>query len=265
MTIQNISGGTYTFKVGKRSHTLADDATVVVDESTDSIADVVRELNAGKIQVNSVPDAVQLAQFFAGTPARDGYRAITFDTLVDENTVTIGGEVFEFDDDATVTGDNIAIDIATGSPSHATIAGRLKTAINANTVLTALGIVATEVFTISATNAILIVEAQGATLIGAVTITGTATRVTVATAVNLSASVAYRSSIVKATAAADTLLINTGLTTIVHYVIGVVTSAGAVKNYDGTVVASAGFMYLNASGSTDLASGDVVTVTAFGT
>jgi len=265
MTIKNITGATYTFKIGKRSFVLADQATTVADEDTVAIQDAVREANAGNIQIITEPSIVQLAQYFAGTPAREGYVAVDLNTVVDGNTITIAGEVFEFDSNSTVSGSNTPIDIATGSPSHAVIAARLQTAVNADTVLQGIGLVAGEILTITSTNAKLILKATNPNhLIGSITISKSGSPITLATAVAASASVAYKQSISNTTAAGTTMLINTGLTTITTYVISVVSSAGVVKNYDGTVVASGGFLYLNAAGAVDLASGDVVTVIAQG-
>lgn len=265
MTIKNISGATFTFKVGKRSFVLADQATAIVAEDTVSIEDVVREANAGNIQIMTEPSIVQLAQYFGGTPARYGYREVDLNTVADTNTLTIAGKVFEFDADSTVTGSNTAIDIATGTPSQTTIATRLKTAINADTDLIALGLVAGEILTITSTNAKLILKATDAdNLIGSITISKSGSPITLATAVAASDSIAYKQTVSNTTAAGSTLLISTGLTTITSYVISVVTSGGVVKNYDGAAVVGGGFIYLNAVGSTDLASGDVVTVIAQG-
>lgn len=260
MKIKNVSGATLTFKTGNRSHVLASNAITAVDETTDSLADVVREVEAGNLELVGSPAVAQ----FAGTPARHGYVAVDLNTVADTNTLTVGGVVFEFDSNSTVTGTNTAVDIGTGSPSHATIADRLKTAINANATLAALGLVADDIVTVSSTNAKLILKATGATAIGDITISKSGSPITLATAVAAAESVGYRAVVVKATAAGTTLLLSTGLDTVYDAVILVRTAAGVRKAYDGAVTIGNGFLYLDASGSTDIASTDVVTAYVVG-
>ena len=260
MKIKNVSGATLTFKVGNRSYVLASNATTAVSETTDSLEDVIREVEAGNLELVGAPAISQ----FAGTPACPGYVSVDLNTVVDENTLTVGGVVFEFDDDSTVTGTNTAVDIATGTPSHATIADRLKTAINANATLSALGLVADDIITVSSTNAKLILKATGTTVIGDITISKSGAPITLATAVAAAEAVGYRAVVVKATSAGTTMLISTGLDTVYDAVILVRTSAGVRKAYDGAVTIGNGFLYLDASGSTDIASTDVVTAYVVG-
>ena len=251
MKIKNVSGSTLTFKVGKRTYVVANAATVAVDETNDSLID---------IEIVGVPAVAS----FVGTPPRNGYVSVDLNTVADTNTLTIAGVVFEMDSNSTVTSGNTPVDIATGSPSQTTIAGRLKTAINANATLSALGLVATDVITISSTNAKLQLEATGSTLIGDITISKSGSPITLATAVAASDAVGYRTSTVVTTASASTLLVSTGLNLVTSYVISIVTSAGARKLYDGAITVGGGYLFLDATGSTDIASGDVVTIVANG-
>lgn len=260
MKIKNVSGATLTFKVGKRSYSLASNATTSVDETTDALSDVIREVEAGNLELVGAPAIAH----YSGTPARDGYVSVDLNTVVDTNTITIAGEVFEMDDDDTVTGDNTSVDISTGSPSHATIAARLKTAVNANSVLSALGLVADDVITLSSTNAKLILKATGTTVIGDITITKSGAPITLATAVAAADGAGYRAVVVKATSAGTTLLLSTGLEEVYDAVVLVRTAAGVRKAYDGAVTIGNGFLYFDASGSTDLANTDVVTAYVVG-
>jgi hypothetical protein len=260
MKIKNVSGATLTFKVGKRTHSLASNATTTVDETADALSDVIREVEGGNLELVGVPAIAH----YAGTPARAGYVAVDLNTVVDTNSITIAGEVFEMDDNDTVTGDNTAVDISTGSPTHATIASRLKTAINANSVLSAIGLVADDIITLSSTNAKLILKATGATAIGDITITKSGSPITLATAVAAADGAGYRAVVVKATSAGTTLLLSTGLEEIYDAFVVVRTAAGARKAYDGAVTIGNGFLFFDASGSTDLANTDVVTAFVVG-
>lgn len=260
MKIKNVSGATLTFKAGKRTYSLENNATTVVDETTDALADVIREVEGGNLELVGVPALAH----YSGTPARHGYVSVDLNTVVDGNSITIAGEVFEFDSDATVTGDNTAVDISTGSPSHATIAARLKTAVNANSVLSAIGLVADDIITLSSTNAKLILKATGSTAIGDITISKSGSPVTLASAVAAADAAGYRAVVVKATATGTTLLLSTGLDQVYDAFVIVRTAAGARKAYDGAVTIGNGFLYFDASGSTDLANTDVVTAFVVG-
>lgn len=260
MKIKNVSGATLTFKAGKRTYSLENNATTVVDETTDSLADVIREVEGGNLELVGAPALAH----YSGTPSRHGYVSVDLNTVVDGNSITIAGEVFEFDDNATVTGDNTAVDISTGSPSHATIAARLKTAVNANSVLSAIGLVADDIITLSSTNAKLILKATGSTAIGDITISKSGSPITLASAVAAADAAGYRAVVVKATAAGTTLLLSTGLEQVYDAFVIVRTAAGARKAYDGAVTIGNGFLYFDASGSTDLANTDVVTAFVVG-
>lgn len=260
MKIKNVSGATLTFKAGKRTYSLENNATTVVDETTDSLADVIREVEGGNLELVGAPALAH----YSGTPARHGYVSVDLNTVVDGNSITIAGEVFEFDDDDTVTGDNTAVDIGTGSPSHATIAARLKTAVNANSVLSAIGLVADDIITLSSTNAKLILKATGSTAIGDITISKSGSPVTLASAVAAADAAGYRAVVVKATATGTTLLLSTGLDQVYDAFVIVRTAAGARKAYDGAVTIGNGFLYFDASGDVDLANTDVVTAFVVG-
>jgi ketosteroid isomerase-like protein len=263
MKVKNISGSSLTFGAGKRSHTIANNASVTVGDDGDTLNDVMVHVEAGRLELVGAPPLAH----FSGTPSRYGYADLNLNsTLADTDYVTIAGVTFEFDTAASgsITSGRTRVLLSDTSPMDdaETTAAAFKAAINANTTLATLGLVADDVIVISSTNAKVILKATGSTAIADVTITQSGNGVDI-TKVNASEAVGFRTSVVSATAAASTLLVNTGLESITGFTASVIT-AGVAKAYDGVATVGGGFIYFNAAGDTDLASGDVVVVTAHG-
>ena len=148
-------------------------------------------------------------------------------------------------------------------------AAGLKAAINANSTVAALGLVCTEIINLGVDDQRLILEARGSTAIADITISQSGDGINI-TKVNAADGAGFRQSVVKHTATATTALINTGLDSVDNVVVTVRTAAGAAKAYDGAVTISdtatgrGGYIFLDASGDTDIASTDVITVVAYG-
>lgn len=261
MKVKNISGATLTFKAGKRTYTVANNVTTTIDDTLDALNDAISNVEAGRLELVTPPAVAS----YAGTPARYGYADLNLNsTLADADTLTIAGVVFEFDTaaSASITSGNTRVLLDAG-PVHATTAAALKTAINANSTLAALGLVADDIITLSTTNAKVILKATGTTLIADVTITQVGDGVDI-TKVNASDGLGYRTSVTKVTASATTALVNTGLESIHGFIVTLTTAAGASKLYNGLATIGGGFIYLDASGTVDIASTDIVNVVAFG-
>lgn len=261
MKVKNISGATLTFKAGKRTYTIGNNVTTTVDDTLDALNDAIAHVEAGRLELVTVPAVAS----YAGTPARYGYADINLNsTLADADTLTIGGVVFEFDTAASnsITAGRTRVLLDAG-PAHATTAAALKTAINANATLSALGLVADEIISIAANNAKLILKATGTTLIADIAITQSGDGVDI-TKVNASEGVGYRTSVTKVVASAVTALVNTGLETVHGVIVTVTTSAGVSKAYNGVARISGSFVYLDDSSTVDIASTDIVNVVAYG-
>lgn len=261
MKVKNISGATLTFKAGKRTYNAANNATVTIDDTTEALNDAISNVEAGRLELVTPPAIAS----YAGTPSRYGYADLNLNsTLADADTLTIAGVVFEFDTAASnsITAGRTRVLLDAG-PAHATTAAALKTAINANSTLAALGLVADDIVSIAANNAKLILKATGDTAIADVTITQSGDGVDI-TKVNATDAIGYRTSVTRTVAAATTALVNTGLESVHGIVVTVTTSAGVSKKYDGVARIGGGFVYLDASGDVDIASTDIINVLAFG-
>ncbi len=261
MKVKNISGATLTFKAGKRTYTIGNNVTTTIDDTLDALNDAIENVEAGRLELVTVPAVAS----YAGTPARYGYADINLNsTLADGDILTIAGVVFEFDTAASnsITAGRTRVLLDAG-PAHATTAAALKTAINADTTLIALGLVADEIISIAANNAKLILKATGSTVIGDITISQTGDGVDI-TKVDASEGIGYRTSVTKVTATAVTALVNTGLETVHGVIVTVTTSAGVSKAYNGVARISGGFVHLDDSGTVDIASTDIVNVVAYG-
>lgn len=264
MKVKNISGGRLTFKVGKRTHTIDSAATQTVDDSIETINDVIDHVHKGRLEIVGPPPVAQ----YGGTPERYGYAALNLQAdLVNADTVTIAGATFEFDADAagspTVTGTNIPVLL---SANWTDMANALKTAINANATLSALGLVADDVLTAAADSSYVILKAKGDLAIADVTITQAGDGIGI-TKVNAQEGAGHRiAHVVHVQPDATSALIDTGLESIVDFWYQIrLTKGGALHTYNGVPVIGGGFIYFPADADpAALAENNVITITAIG-
>lgn len=260
MKVKNISGGTLTFQAGNYSHTLDNNTTVTLEDTDKALNDVITHVQKGRLEIVTLPPSSQ----YVGTPATKGYAIIQLESdLVDTDTLTIGSVTFEIDEAADgVVGSNIAVTAADATDNAVTAAG-LKAAINANATLDALGLKVNDIIDLGVDDQRLILEAEGDTLIGDVTISQTGDGIAI-TKVNAAVSAGFRESVIKVTAGAATAIVNTGLEECYDATVLVRTAAGVRKAYDGAVTIGGKFIYISDSGSTDIADTDELIIHAYG-
>lgn len=269
MHYKNTSGQKVTTNLGRFSSeqkTIANNATAEFQDENpssiggplDNLIEAQRLESLGKGEVASLPKFLRLLQ----PTLRRGYVVVDLNTVVDGNILTIAGVNFEIDGNSTVTGSNISVTLGANT---AAAAAALKTAINAHATVKLI-IKATDIIQISTSNVKLVLEAISDTLIGDIAISKTGAPITLATAVAAAIPAPLVQDHLQVTATGTDLLIKTGLKTITALNLTVFTSAGVQKLYDGkAAVVNGGSIYLDASGSVDLANTDVVWVSAWGT
>lgn len=260
MKIKNETGAFLTLGLGRRVGTeLAAAQTKTVDDEPETVADAVAAAKAGTISIVEPPLGAEL-NFIAGTPT---LAIVAVGAPADTETLVLGTETFEIDNDATFTAGNTQIDIS-GSSDSIDIADGLKAAINANAVLDALGVKARE--TIGGTNpaaaAYLIIELPSTLTHTTFAITGDTGMVV--TDQDLVASKALRQWLHRQVAAATEELVVTPFDSIEDYLVLVQATTGAYKAYDGTVKKSGGSLFLNSAGTADIAATDEIVILVFG-
>jgi len=265
MTIKNISGGSLSFNVGTRNYVLADNAEQVIDDNHKTLNDVTEHIRKNRLEVVSSPPVAQ----YCATPDTYGYALVTLNTVIDTDAISIGGEIFEIDEAANGVVAGTAVTAVDATDMAVTAAG-LKAAINANSVLDALGVKADDIINTVASVSYLVIEARGDTLIADVAITTADATITIAkTAAAVGGG--YRWSVKTFDPGTTTAMVNTGLDSIdtVHVLVKL-TSASDITQYDmdvhfdGNISIGGGFVHLSDSGTYDFADGDTVTVIAFG-
>lgn len=261
MIIKNVSGSEKTLVLGRKTVvTLANNGSATIPDSVENMATALALQAAGTIEITEsfsgsvvldLQDSPQHILVGIADAAGSG----------DGKTLTIGTVVFEFDDDDTITAGRTAVEID-GADSAVTAAA-LKTAINANATLAALGIVATDVIGVSATSAFLVVEVADTVTLSGLTVTASAAPIT-ATKVSKVTNNAQRVFFRQFTAAATTQHVVTGLTTIRAYTVQVRDATGVIKAYDAPILKSGGTLRLTAAAGVNIAATDLVTVWAVG-
>jgi hypothetical protein len=179
--------------------------------------------------------------------------------VADGETITIGGVVFEFDNNATYTAGNIPITVTTLTPTA--VAPLIVSAINANTPYLATAI---------SVNEILVVGKDGTAPIGAVacteTMAGSGNAWSAATMNAGAADGTVALALQQRAAVAQDVTIGHMLFpfpfTVAAVQVNVRTSAGVAKAWDGAVTFSGGVVTVDNSGTTDFAATDVVAVLA---
>jgi hypothetical protein len=259
MKVKNISGGTLTFNAGNRTYSIANSATQTVDDTMECLNDVIALAKKGCLELVSPPPSAH----YSGSPAAYGYADVDLATgLVDTYTFIAGGQVFEFDGDNSL--EDATATRVVWSATMATSAANLKAAINNNSVLSDMGLVADDIVTISGGKAKLIVKATGDTPIDEFDLDQTGVGITI-TEVAASDGSGYRTSTKVITAAGSTLLVDTGLQTIHDALILVRDSSGDRRAWAGTAIIGGGFLYLSGgSQATAMTNGDVVSIVAIG-
>jgi len=259
MKIKNISGQTQTIQVGNKAlQTIANNATATFDDDPQSVADAQSLSRKGIIQILDGPGASALAASVDVPLSRT--LKIT-GAITDGQTVTINGEVFEADDDDSVTEGNTLVDMGAGVTDFL---DNLAVAITANAVLSAddLQIVPRGVVTVTAdTNEFLVVSSISGT---AITASETLANGSWAASVAAIEVPTYDRSVRIVTAGGTTLTVNTGLSSVVDATVRVKSSTGVFVPYDGKMIIGGGIVYLDASGDNDIANGSIVLVEALG-
>lgn len=260
MKIQNNTGALLTLGLGRRVGTELSAAQIkTVDDDPETVADAVEAAQRGLINIIEPPKGAQL-NFL---PAVPGVAIVLITTPADEETLVIGTETFEIDDDATFTDGSTQVDISASS-SAIDIANSIKGLVNANAALAEAGITAREAIggTAPATAAYLILEFPSTILPDDYTVTGSA-GIAIAKAAPTSAQALGQWLTRKVATAAEHIVVSP-FAAITDYLVLVQTTAGAYKGYDGTVKKSGGSLFLNSAGSVDIAPTDEIVILVFG-
>lgn len=261
MKIKNISGSLLPLGLGRRVGTdIAAGATKTVDDEPETVAAAVAAAAKGLIEIVEPPAGNQLLF----SPAVPGVAVLTIGAPADEETLVIGTETLEIDDDDTFTEGNTQVDISASTDSI-DIADALLTEINANAVLAELGIKARE--TIGGTDptaeAFLVLEFPSTVVPSEYTVTGDTGIVVAKT--DAGAAQALYTWLHRQVATDTEELVVSPFSTITDYLVLVQATSGAYKAYDGTVSASGGSLFLNSAGAADLAATDEIVLLVYGT
>lgn len=267
MTIKNISGKTLTLSFGRYTHTVASNGTLTLAEDPKTIANVSDYFSRGLIQVVKGP-AISDFGNAAVTPSHILVHVKNAGTDGDYLTFTLPGkspQIFELNSNGALTIAD-ATSVTIGANAGAT-AANLKTAFNANTVLTAAGFEADEVVnhTTGTVESWVLVKATGNVAATAVTVESSVpARFAVSTvAANTNETLGQQIIYVPAVNG-TTLLVKTGFTTIVHYAVTTLNADGSPLSYNGTISKTGGCLFFDDDSTTDLASTSQVIVIAYG-
>jgi len=265
MTIKNISGKTLTLSFGRYTHTVASNGTLTLAEDPKTIANVADYFSRGLIQVVKGPAISDLGTA-AVTPSHILVHVKNVGTDGDYLTFTLPGkspQIFELDT-ATTASIAGATAVTIGATAIAT-AANLKTAFNANTVLTNAGFEADEVVNNGTGESWVFVKATGNVAATAVTVESSATaRVAVSTvAANTNETLGQQIIYVPAVNG-TTLVVKTGFTTILHYTAITLNADGTTLSYNGTKTVTGGCIFFDDDSTTDLESTSQVIVIAYG-
>lgn len=260
MKIKNETGAFLTLGLGRRVGTeLQAGQTKTVDDDPETVADAVTAAKAGQISIVEPPLGAEL-NFIAGTPT---LAIVAVGAPADEETLVIGTETFEIDDDDTFTSENTQINIS-GSTDSIDIADGIKTAVNANAALDELGVKVRE--TIGGTDptaaAYVIIELPASLTHATFAITGDTGLVV--TDQDLVPPKALRQWIHRQAASATEELVVTPFASIEEYIVVVQDANGGYKAYDGDVSKSGGSLWLSANGDSDIAATDEIVILVFG-
>jgi hypothetical protein len=265
MQVKNISGKTLTLGFGKRTHVLTDDQTVTLDDDQRTLNAVAEHLKRGRIEI------------VRGTEAQDSGRAATTPDYIlihvkavgnDADTITITPEgmrdqIFEMDavPTASIPGAT-AVDIGA---TAAVTAANLKTALNANTVLAGLGLVADEVVLNGTGVGWVLVKLTGSAKLDTLTVAASAAaRIAISKVAATTHQSVGQQVIYVPAAGATTLVVPTAFSTILHYTAVTQDVNGAALAYDGTITAFGGALFFDDDGDVDLTATSKLIVTVYG-
>jgi hypothetical protein len=283
MIIKNISGEAkyFGFSNGVRGRTMANNATSEVpDDNVAVFAQVQDYVARGWIQVTQGPSQAS----FESTLTTPAFAYIEVNgAAADNDTVTVAGIVFEFENDpgaavlgaynANLTG--LDYKWAGDGAAAATAVATLRTAVNAHSATTGLVALApieyisgkyvmplTRVDGLPSAAGSFTMDVSGNNL--AKSGGGLTAGVTGASLLK----VVKTHTVVAGDVNNAVIVVPTGLTTISAVTVHVVTSAGVVKAWDGATLIRSGtgasYVVLNNKGDVDYAADDVVTVAVLG-
>jgi hypothetical protein len=263
MKIQNTSGRELYFELGSRGVKLANNAIGYVGDDIDTIVKAKEHQDKGLLKILAGPVPSDLL-----SPVDiPGHRLITLATAVAGNILSITAAGISRSFEFVASGGPVTGDAAVLLGANTAEAGvNLAAAINAYAPLRELGIKALGTTSNATTNSVIAVAATlpGTVAIADVTVAKTGAPITIGAVVALVENATKKSSFVTATVAAAETTVVTGLTSIESFVFQVRTAAGAIKAYDGNVVANGGLILFDDNGTADLAATDVINVFAVG-
>lgn len=258
MKLQNTTGSIQTVQIDLVAVPLAPNQIATFDDTPRGLQDAQRLVDQGVVAFVAT-EAGSNAVGSVDVP-RSRLLHVT-GAITDGMFVTIKGIEFEFDDDDTVTEGRTKVDLG-ASVREALINLGIAVAANETLASQANRIVPRGVLTVTAdaneyalfeslTGVDMELDESG----GPLCWTPEVLPVDVPDYVR-----SFR--IVTATGA--TVKVITGLREVAHVNVSVKSAAGVIKLYNGAILTGGGLVYLDASGSNDIASGDIVAVEALG-
>lgn len=251
MKIKNTSGSTQSYALGRNwAQTLLNNAEANVPDDFEAISDALDLQRAGKLQITEAPAAAAVGQ-----PASNPQHArLNLLVVTDTTTLTIGPVVFEFDNNSTYTAGRVPVVL---NVDQSITAANLKTAINQNAALVALGIVATDIIVVSSTNVFVTLIVPASIVLGDLTLTASNGTV-VPTKVTSAAAPAQRFVRRKVAVTTTTAHVVTDLATIETLSYQVRAADGTNVAYDGAVKVTGGSIYFGAGSTGALANGQSI-------
>jgi hypothetical protein len=258
MKIQNISGITQAFTFSNViSQTLANNAYMVLPDDPEVYADAMRFAAAGWLSITEGPALSSNIQS-VGQPA--SIEVVLTANATDTNTVTVNGNIFEYDNNAAVTAGRTAVTI--GASAKLTL-DDLSTKMLANSDFAGwrkLGCTVHE-----GTGAVLLMAIPSNVDIADVTVSetmaaGTIKKREAVVGDSFGQLVEFRT----VATLPDDLIFVTPLRSIKTATVEVRTSAGVVVAWDGVARFDGGIVTLDNSGDVDIASTNVIFLQAIG-
>lgn len=257
MRIKNITPGSTpkTFGFGRKlAISLAYNQIATIPDDFDIVAAARAHSDAGLLQIIEAPRSFIQER---SAPQHILLNVLNpFSGSGDGAVLTLGSVVFELDSNSTFTAGRTPVTIGASNSACAT---NLKAAINANSVLAGLKIVATDIVAVSSSDYRIVLEVPSSIDLGSFTTsaTGGSSQLTVA---EVAALVPNAKEVVirTVTATAATHVLVTGFTTITDVVLQVRTAAGLIKLVTAGVTWVGGSILVT-GGTTAIASTDVLT------
>lgn len=259
MIVKNVSGITQTFAFSNRAAvTLANNAEAHLDDDWDIFQDALKYASQDILEIVKGPTHATNLQS-VDQPAH--IRIITTANYSDEETITINGVVFEFDDDVSVTAGNVLVDIGADAAESL---DNLIAAVLAHASFDGYTMIGSSDF--EAAGAVAAIGLPLGVEVGDVTVAegASATTITVEELVDGQSFEVLAVSRTVATLPAD-LVFATPIQDIKYVSVEVRAAAGTVKAWDGATNWEGGLIALDQSGDTDIAATDTIFITAYGT